>query len=675
MITQYDYEGETLYYLTAWATDAEGTDFSLTEFDEALFIGRTTSDTAEEIDDWTAYDWEPIDGEESDYATITALDIAVDAAESAQDASDAAGAAQDTAQTIVNHFWTDDEGAHVTVVTQEEFIMDPANGGMNSLTTSDGNYIRDGETILAEYTATGVKIGQDGGTQMAIDNDSMETTDENGVAVLRLGYVDAVEATIELAMTPSTTPTEAVTLPLPVVPIWTGGFGVSLTAYSQEGTEEGVHLDTDHAGTYTMSRSFASWSVVLSNTEVTATCQSYAGSTTLAPKIVVRYYGTTAAPVFSVGVNDVEGAYSTAFGTGNEASGISSHAEGERTIASGNRSHAEGQATQATAIEAHAEGFNTRATASRSHAEGSASRATADAAHAEGSLTVASAWAAHAEGISTTASGAYSHAQGTGTTANSMSQTALGEYNEVDTAGTALTRGTYAVIVGNGTGDNNRSNAMTLDWNGNLVVGGHVSDGYGNVLGQGGGGGGPTFDQIYPVGSIYMSINSTNPGTLFGGTWVQIEDTFLLSAGSTYTAGDTGGNADHTHTTGNHTLTAAESGMPAHGHGDTFSIADHASKTVTGGTHGHTANYRSVYNGSSNYSAVSGTGGTGTTTGAIVNTSGSHSHTISAYSHTLNGSVSDASGRAATSAHNHGDTGSASNLPPYLVVYMWQRTA
>lgn len=47
----------------------------------------------------------------------------------------------------------------------------------------------------------------------------------------------------------------------------------------------------------------------------------------------------------------------------------------------------------------------------------------------------------------------------------------------------------------------------------------------------------------YPVGSIYMSINNTNPSTLFGGTWEQIKDTFLLSAGDTYTAGSTGGEA------------------------------------------------------------------------------------------------------------------------------------
>lgn len=51
---------------------------------------------------------------------------------------------------------------------------------------------------------------------------------------------------------------------------------------------------------------------------------------------------------------------------------------------------------------------------------------------------------------------------------------------------------------------------------------------------------------IYPIGAIYMSINSTDPGTLFGGTWERIKDTFLLSAGDTYSAGATGGEATHT---------------------------------------------------------------------------------------------------------------------------------
>lgn len=54
-------------------------------------------------------------------------------------------------------------------------------------------------------------------------------------------------------------------------------------------------------------------------------------------------------------------------------------------------------------------------------------------------------------------------------------------------------------------------------------------------------------DAIYPVGSIYMSVNEVSPETLFGGTWEQIEDRFLLASGSTYEAGTLGGKENHEH--------------------------------------------------------------------------------------------------------------------------------
>ena len=61
----------------------------------------------------------------------------------------------------------------------------------------------------------------------------------------------------------------------------------------------------------------------------------------------------------------------------------------------------------------------------------------------------------------------------------------------------------------------------------------------------------------YPVGSIYMSVNETSPASLFGGTWEQLKDRFLLGAGDVYEAGSTGGEAAHA-------LTLSE--MPEHTH-------------------------------------------------------------------------------------------------------------
>lgn len=77
----------------------------------------------------------------------------------------------------------------------------------------------------------------------------------------------------------------------------------------------------------------------------------------------------------------------------------------------------------------------------------------------------------------------------------------------------------------------------------------------------------PLLDLIYPVGSIYMSVNAADPGTLIGGTWERIKDRFLLSAGDKYAAGNTGGSAkatlpSHTHTVGSggYQLWGAKSG-------------------------------------------------------------------------------------------------------------------
>lgn len=51
----------------------------------------------------------------------------------------------------------------------------------------------------------------------------------------------------------------------------------------------------------------------------------------------------------------------------------------------------------------------------------------------------------------------------------------------------------------------------------------------------------------YPVGAIYMSVNSTSPASIFGGSWTQLQNRFLLGAGSSYSNGATGGSATHTH--------------------------------------------------------------------------------------------------------------------------------
>ena len=121
------------------------------------------------------------------------------------------------------------------------------------------------------------------------------------------------------------------------------------------------------------------------------------------------------------------------------------------------------------------------------------------------------------------------------------------------------------------------------------------------------------FDMVYPVGSVYVSVNSTSPATLFGGKWVQIKDKFLLSAGDTYKAGATGGEATHV-------LTVDE--MPRHNHSiDNLNASGSTTPYMTVQAQekkGYGGNVQTFFTG----------GG---------------------------------------QAHN--------NMPPYIVVYIWQRTA
>ena len=123
----------------------------------------------------------------------------------------------------------------------------------------------------------------------------------------------------------------------------------------------------------------------------------------------------------------------------------------------GVKSHAEGDSTTASGNDSHAEGFNTRASGDKSHAEGLRTIASGDYSHAEGNYSTASGSSSHAEGYLTTASGTNSHVQG--------------KYNIEDNSNV------YADIIGNGTSDTARSNAATVDWNGNAWFAGDVYTG------------------------------------------------------------------------------------------------------------------------------------------------------------------------------------------------------
>lgn len=131
-----------------------------------------------------------------------------------------------------------------------------------------------------------------------------------------------------------------------------------------------------------------------------------------------------------------------------------------------------------------AEGQDTRASGLAAHAEGYSTVASNEYAHAEGMMTIASGWQSHAEGEHTYAEGQASHAEGLYTQAKAKCQHVQGRYNITDGTDNQSDYGSYAHIVGNGTSNNNRSNAHTLDWNGNAWFAGDVQSETGGKLSE-----------------------------------------------------------------------------------------------------------------------------------------------------------------------------------------------
>ena len=173
----------------------------------------------------------------------------------------------------------------------------------------------------------------------------------------------------------------------------------------------------------------------------------------------------------------------------------------------------------------------------------------------------------------------------------------------------------------------------------------------------------PLLDLIYPIGSIYLSVNSTNPGTVFGGTWEQIKDRFILSAGDTYANGSTGGAA---------TVSLVEGNLPSHRHSIPALSGTAASKSIAH-SHGVGSGSSFVYapSGATNVKVIAGgdgqkgpsngtSGQNFTYSGSTASGGGSHDHSVT------------------TVANNSGYTGSGTahnNMPPYIAVYVWKRTA
>ena len=175
----------------------------------------------------------------------------------------------------------------------------------------------------------------------------------------------------------------------------------------------------------------------------------------------------------------------------------------------------------------------------------------------------------------------------------------------------------------------------------------------------------------YPVGAYYISSNSTSPATLFGGTWVQIQNRMIMAAGSSYSVGATGGSATKTLTTNN---------LPSHTH-----------SCGSAGSHSHTRGTMNITGSITNPSSdndllfeaetATGSGALSLSSSRTTNKGGQIGESQIGYDVlTLNAKNGWTGETSTTGSHSHtiGSTGKSTAfdiMPPYIVAYVWRRTA
>lgn len=194
------------------------------------------------------------------------------------------------------------------------------------------------------------------------------------------------------------------------------------------------------------------------------------------------------------------------------------------------------------------------------------------------------------------------------------------------------------------------------------------------------GGGGLSWEDVYPIGTIYQTEKSPqefDPNTAWGGTWIQLHGRFLVAEGNNSSSGDDALNLNAGDTGGK-----TNAIVPYHRHGVSITSGSGSSHTHSLSSHTHEPNnsthflYRNSESGTQTRSAVGTSGSAYTwrgttaagfgsgekTSGPSNNTSGSES----AHTHSVSGN---------TNYEPSSDNRTKANLPPYLAVYMWKRTA
>jgi len=364
-------------------------------------------------------------------------------------ASQAATEAKAVAQATGQHFWEDSNGAHVTEITKEDWQAEEAKPNpfadvsdskpyhnllMNSLgillRTALKNLVSitrsaiaffDGQgnaaaNVTASFGKDGFQVGVTGESHMVGDYHSLELVDKEGVGYFHVSDLRDRTGQVEVTETfvgDGTTTQFTISLS-PDPSLTTLDVKVDGTSVANAVIRQKVYLTDGPAPDGS--------EVAITYTTEDSRAKAYTFG--------IRSDNHPVAPMSYAFGDDVAATMPFAYveGDGTRAYGYASHAEGSSTVARGGFSHAEGYHTEAGQY-------------------------------------------AHAEGMACVASGPCSHANGRETVAASNHQTAIGHYNVEDA------NGNYALIIGNGTSDSARSNALTVGWDGSVDAAGDASIG------------------------------------------------------------------------------------------------------------------------------------------------------------------------------------------------------
>lgn len=361
-------------------------------------------------------------------------------------ASQAAAEAKAVAEATGQHFWEDSNGAHVTEITKEDWQAEEAKPNpfadvsdakpyhnllMNSLgillRTALKNLVSitrsaiaffDGQgnaaaNVTASFGKDGFQVGVTGESHMVGDYHSLELMDKEGVGYFHVSDLRDRTGSVEVTET-----------------------------FAGDGTT-------------------TQFTISLSPDPSLTTLDVKVDGTSVANSVIRQKVFLTSAPAYGASVaitytteDNLAKAYTFGIRSDNHPVAPMSYAFGDDVAATMPFAYVEGDGTRAYGYASHAEGCGTVARGGHSHAEGY---------HTEAGPY------AHAEGLACVASGPCSHANGRETVAASNHQTAIGHYNVEDA------NGDYALIIGNGTSDSNRSNAMTVGWDGSVNAAGDLT--------------------------------------------------------------------------------------------------------------------------------------------------------------------------------------------------------